>query len=104
MSSLFDLAGRTALITGSVRGIGLSLAEGLAEAGASVIINGRRQEAVDAAVARLRDKGYEARDPAAAERAALALIDRAALDLRECLPAEPCQTGAAPDISITRKE
>ncbi|MFT3963273.1 FadR/GntR family transcriptional regulator [Propionivibrio sp.] len=49
-------------------------------------------------------RAVEARDPAAAERAALALIDRAALDLRECLPAEPRQTGAAPDISITRKE
>ena len=49
MNSLFDLAGRTALITGSVRGIGFSLAEGLAAAGASVILNGRRQDAVDVA-------------------------------------------------------
>lgn len=60
MPSLFDLTGRTALITGSVRGIGFSLAEGLGEAGATVIVNGRQQPAVDEAVARLRAKGYRA--------------------------------------------
>ncbi len=58
MSSLFDLTGRTALITGSVRGIGYSLAEGLAAEGAYVIVNGRNQDAVDEAVAKLRAKGY----------------------------------------------
>jgi len=61
MSGLFDLTGRTALITGSVRGIGLSLAEGLGEAGATVIVNGRQQLAVDEAVSRLQAKGYRAR-------------------------------------------
>ena len=61
MTGLFDLSGRTALITGSVRGIGFSLAEGLAEAGATVIVNGRRQPAVDEAVARLQAKGCKAR-------------------------------------------
>jgi gluconate 5-dehydrogenase len=60
MAGLFDLSGRTALVTGSVRGIGFSLVEGLAEAGASVIVNGRRQETVDAAVTRLQGKGYRA--------------------------------------------
>lgn len=43
--TLFDLTGRTARITGSIRGIGLALAQGLAESGASVIVNvanGRR--------------------------------------------------------------
>jgi len=64
MASLFDLKGHTALITGSVRGIGFSLAEGLAEAGATVIVNGRRQEAVDEAVAKLQGKGYKARGAA----------------------------------------
>ena len=87
MSSLFDLAGHTALITGSVRGIGFSLAEGLAEAGASVIINGRRQEAVDAAVAKLLDKGYEARGAVfdvadeAAVAAAFAAFDRDGVEI-----------------------
>lgn len=60
MSKLFDLSGRTALITGSVRGIGLALAEGLACAGAGVIVNGRKQETVDAAVARLRGASHTA--------------------------------------------
>ncbi len=61
MAGLFDLTGRTALITGSVRGIGFSLAEGLCEAGATVVVNGRKQEAVDEAVAKLQAEGYKAR-------------------------------------------
>ena len=56
-TSLFDLSGRTALITGSVRGIGYALAEGLAEAGAKVVVNGRSQAGVDKAVAALQAKG-----------------------------------------------
>ncbi|TIV87521.1 MAG: SDR family NAD(P)-dependent oxidoreductase, partial [Mesorhizobium sp.] len=40
-SMSFSLAGRTALVTGSVRGLGLEMARGLAEAGARVILNGR---------------------------------------------------------------
>ena len=39
--SLFDLSGKTALITGSSQGIGLTLADGLAKAGARVVLNGR---------------------------------------------------------------
>ncbi|MEU6776120.1 SDR family oxidoreductase [Streptomyces sp. NPDC046759] len=38
---LFDIGGRTALVTGSGRGIGLALARGLAEAGCTVVLNGR---------------------------------------------------------------
>lgn len=38
---LFDLTGRRALITGSSQGIGLALAKGLAEAGATIVLNGR---------------------------------------------------------------
>jgi NAD(P)-dependent dehydrogenase (short-subunit alcohol dehydrogenase family) len=48
-----DLSGRTGLVTGSTEGIGLAAARGLAEAGAAVIVNGRRPEKVEAAVARL---------------------------------------------------
>ena len=61
MSAVFDLTGRTALITGSVRGIGFALAEGLCNAGATVIVNGRKQDAVEEAVAKLQAKGFQAR-------------------------------------------
>ncbi len=46
-----DLSGKTALVTGSTAGIGLAIARGLAETGAEVIINGRSQPKIDAAVA-----------------------------------------------------
>jgi gluconate 5-dehydrogenase len=45
VSALFDLSGRTALVTGSTRGIGLAFARALSEAGARVGINGRSEEA-----------------------------------------------------------
>src|SRR6266567_7000663 len=46
-----DLSGKTALVTGSTSGIGHAIAKGLAAAGADVVINGRTQGKVDAAVA-----------------------------------------------------
>jgi NAD(P)-dependent dehydrogenase (short-subunit alcohol dehydrogenase family) len=49
-----DLSGKTALVTGSTGGIGLAIAVGLAGSGAAVIINGRGQQKVDAAVAMVR--------------------------------------------------
>jgi gluconate 5-dehydrogenase len=58
--TLFDLSGRTALVTGSTRGIGFALARGLAESGAHVIVNSRQQSAVDEAVAKLRELGITA--------------------------------------------
>ncbi len=57
---LFDLTGKLALITGSSQGIGLALAQGLAEHGAEVVINGRDQTKVDTAVKNLRDAGHKA--------------------------------------------
>jgi gluconate 5-dehydrogenase len=48
MNELFDLTGRTALVTGSTRGLGLALARALAGAGARVGINGRSRESCDA--------------------------------------------------------
>jgi NAD(P)-dependent dehydrogenase (short-subunit alcohol dehydrogenase family) len=50
---LIDLTGKTALVTGSTDGIGFATARGLAEAGASVILNGRSRDKIDAAVARI---------------------------------------------------
>ncbi|UJW83350.1 SDR family oxidoreductase [Hydrogenophaga sp. SL48] len=58
--SLFDLSGRTALITGSSRGIGFAFAQGLAEAGAKVIINSRQAAVVDEAVKKLQALGLDA--------------------------------------------
>ncbi len=81
MSALFDLSGRTALITGSARGIGYALAAGLAAAGARIIINSRQAEAVAGAVEQLRAHGLEARGMAfdvtdeAAVAAAFAKLD-----------------------------
>ncbi|KAA3509612.1 SDR family oxidoreductase [Agrobacterium rosae] len=46
---LFDLRGKRALITGSSQGIGLALAKGLAEAGASIVLNGRDETKLKAA-------------------------------------------------------
>ena len=48
-----DLSGKAALVTGSTSGIGHAIARGLALAGASVVVNGRSQAKVDAAVAAL---------------------------------------------------
>jgi NAD(P)-dependent dehydrogenase (short-subunit alcohol dehydrogenase family) len=48
-----DLSGKTALVTGSTAGIGYAIAKGLAASGANVVLNGRSQAKVDAAVAKL---------------------------------------------------
>jgi len=57
---LFNIEGKRILITGSTRGIGNILAEGLAKAGATVILNGRIREKVDAAVNLFIEQGYKA--------------------------------------------
>jgi NAD(P)-dependent dehydrogenase (short-subunit alcohol dehydrogenase family) len=49
-----DLSGKTALVTGSTAGIGLAIAKGLAASGAEVVLNGRGQDRVDAAIAKLK--------------------------------------------------
>jgi gluconate 5-dehydrogenase len=56
---LFDLSGRTALITGSSRGLGRALAEGLAGAGARVILNGVSIERLERAARDMRGQGFE---------------------------------------------
>jgi gluconate 5-dehydrogenase len=76
----FRLDGRTALVTGSSAGIGQAILTGLAEAGATAVVNGRDAVKVAAAVKLLRDAGHKAHaavfdvtDPAATRSA----VDRA---------------------------
>lgn len=63
-----DLAGKVALVTASTAGIGFAIAKGLAESGAEIIINGRSEQSVNAAIARLQNEvpGAKAR-PAIAD-------------------------------------
>ena len=53
---IFDLTGKVALVTGSSQGIGLALAEGLAEAGAKIILNGRDEKKLKDAANHLKQR------------------------------------------------
>ncbi|MBL4951459.1 SDR family NAD(P)-dependent oxidoreductase, partial [Neobacillus sp. YIM B02564] len=57
---LFDLKGKTALITGGSRGLGLQIAEALGEQGATLVLSSRKQSDLDEAVAHLKSRGIEA--------------------------------------------
>jgi gluconate 5-dehydrogenase len=61
---LFNLSGKRALITGSSQGIGFGLAQGLAEAGAHIILNGRDAAKLNAAASELRSAGYDVSEAA----------------------------------------
>jgi NAD(P)-dependent dehydrogenase (short-subunit alcohol dehydrogenase family) len=60
IQSLFDLSGRTALVTGGSRGLGLQIAEALGEAGARVVLSARKAGELEAAVEALKARGVEA--------------------------------------------
>ena len=70
---LFDLAGRTALVTGSSRGLGHGIAKALAEAGAKVVLNGVDAGRLAAAAEALRAEGHDV------EAAAFDVADEAAV-------------------------
>jgi NAD(P)-dependent dehydrogenase (short-subunit alcohol dehydrogenase family) len=57
MADLFDVSGKTALVTGGSRGIGLMIAEGLVAAGARVIVSSRKEQDVREAAERLGEHG-----------------------------------------------
>ncbi len=57
IQQLFDLSGRAAIVTGGSRGLGLEIAEGLAEAGASLMLCARREQWLTPAIDALRKRG-----------------------------------------------
>jgi gluconate 5-dehydrogenase len=60
LQTMFDLRGRTALVTGASQGLGYVLARGLGRAGARIVLNGRDKPKLDAAVGNLREDGVDA--------------------------------------------
>ncbi|MBS8240192.1 SDR family NAD(P)-dependent oxidoreductase [Marinobacter lipolyticus] len=57
---LFDMTGKVALITGSTKGIGRSIAEEMARLGAKVVISSRKADACEQVASELKEQGYEA--------------------------------------------
>jgi len=76
----FDLSGKTALVTGAHRGLGFAIAKGLVQAGATVVINGRNEQALAAAAEKLGPnasaRAFDISDRDTA-RAAVAAIEQA---------------------------
>ena len=58
--SIFDVSGKVVLISGSSQGLGLAIARGLGEAGATVVLNGRDERKLQEAVSQLRARGLSA--------------------------------------------
>ena len=70
MTNLFDLSGKTAIVTGGGTGIGRQMAQGLAEAGANLVLCARKAERCEQAASELEQLsvraiglGYDVRDP-----------------------------------------
>jgi gluconate 5-dehydrogenase len=78
-TQLFDLSGRTALVTGSSRGLGRAIAEGFAAAGASIVVNGSDPGRLASAAAEMRASGrsvHEALFDVTDEKAITAAFER----------------------------
>ncbi|MGH7820163.1 MAG: SDR family NAD(P)-dependent oxidoreductase, partial [Candidatus Binatia bacterium] len=83
VKEMFDLGGKVAIVTGASRGLGLEVAEGLAEAGAKVTITGRRRKWLDSAEQALRGRGFDVLalesdvgDPEGVKRTVEATVER----------------------------
>lgn len=61
IQQLFDLSGKTALVTGGSRGLGLQMAHALGEAGARIMLSSRQAEDLESAAAELQAAGIDAR-------------------------------------------
>jgi gluconate 5-dehydrogenase len=81
IQELFSLKGKTAIVTGGSRGLGLQMAQALGELGARVLVCARKQGELDEAVAHLRGRGIEADSIAAdlSDEAAIAAFAQAAV-------------------------
>jgi NAD(P)-dependent dehydrogenase (short-subunit alcohol dehydrogenase family) len=88
---LFDLSGRTALITGGNSGIGLAMARALGLAGARVILAARRQDAIDSAIAELEGDGIQAHGIS---------VDMADAKCAEMVKAGLAKLSLSPDILV----
>ncbi|GAH61731.1 unnamed protein product, partial [marine sediment metagenome] len=108
--NLFDITEKIALITGSSRGLGLILARGLGEAGATLILNGRNRETLNRAVTQLNQEGLTAYGYAfnvtnrkeiqdAIEHINLGLLKNAGLSFKK----EVIVTGGCARSSLVRK-
>jgi NAD(P)-dependent dehydrogenase (short-subunit alcohol dehydrogenase family) len=83
LQQLFDLSGRVAIVTGGSRGLGLEMAEGLAEAGAALMLCARRDEWLTPSVTAMRERGFS--------------VDGVACDV-----ANPAQVQSVVDATIAR--
>jgi NAD(P)-dependent dehydrogenase (short-subunit alcohol dehydrogenase family) len=75
MTSLFDMTGKVAIVTGASRGIGQAIAARFAEAGMKVVLSSRKQEGLDAVAEELRAKGGDVLPVAAHNGDKAALIN-----------------------------
>jgi gluconate 5-dehydrogenase len=83
MTHPFALSGKTALVTGAGRGLGLAIAEALAAAGAHVLLNGRSEATLAAAASAIRAKGgaadalaFDVTEPEALDKAFTTIAER----------------------------
>jgi gluconate 5-dehydrogenase len=106
----FDLSGRTALVTGSTRGIGFALAQALAAAGARVAVNGRTADAVEARAAEIGGvaAAFDVTDEQAVAAAVVALgpvdilVNNTGVTLRRSLvDLEPDEWRHMLDVNLT---